>query len=148
MLSRYRLDEGIWIMLFDWGELKSNIFGDIDSEEKREAILEWLKDRKEFHVWFASINTASFAIFSLFGSEPGFETVSQIFLSIALMLFLLSILANLVILWSIPSWKIGIKLSSVKNASKMRWNLRITTWIGVISFLGGLTLGFVANTPV
>ncbi len=53
-------------MLFDWSEMKSGIFGDINNSEKREATVEWLKDRKEFHVWFASINTASFAIFSLF----------------------------------------------------------------------------------
>ena len=84
-------------MLFDWSEMKSGIFGDINNSEKREATVEWLKDRKEFHVWFASINTASFAIFSLFGNDPGFVTVSQQFLSVALMLFLVSILANLVI---------------------------------------------------
>ncbi|MBQ14979.1 MAG: hypothetical protein QGG67_18410 [Gammaproteobacteria bacterium] len=135
-------------MLFDWSEMKSGIFGDINNSEKREATVEWLKDRKEFHVWFASINTASFAIFSLFGNDPGFVTVSQQFLSVALMLFLVSILANLVILWSIPSWKIVIKLGSVSNASSMRWNFRITTWIGILCFLAGLTLGFIGNVPV
>ena len=135
-------------MLFDWAEFKSDVFGEINSPEKKKAIIEWLKDRKEFHVWFASINTASFAIFSLFGNDPGFETVSQVFLSVALMFFLLSILANLVILWSIPSWKIIFQLDALTNASRMRWNFRITTWIGVVSFLAGLTLGFIGNTPV
>ena len=134
-------------MHFDWAEFKSEAFGDIDSPEKKEAIIEWLHDRKDFHVWFASINTGGFAIFSVFGNDPGFESPSQVFLSIALMCFLLAILSNLVILWSIPSWKIVFRLGSLTNASGMRWNFRITTWIGVIGFLAGLTMGFVGNIP-
>ena len=136
-------------MLFDWAEYKSEVFGDIDlgNKDQVNAIVQWLDDRKDFHVWFASINTASFAIFTLFGSKPDFTSVSGIFLSVALMSFLLSILANLVILWSIPSWKITIKLGAVTNASKMRWNFRVTTWIGVLGFLVGLVLGFIGNTP-
>lgn len=73
--------------------------------------------------------------------------ISQKFLSVALISLLIAILSNLVILWSIPSWKIIIRTGAVRSASYMRWNFRITTWTGVICFLAGLTLGFVGNMP-
>jgi hypothetical protein len=134
-------------MVIGTGKQTKRAFGDIESDLQRKAIVEWLDDRRDFHKWFASIITASFVIFSVFGNDPGFETVSQIFLSIALMFLLVAILSNLVILWSIPSWKIIISIKECNNASYMRWNFRITTWIGLICFLTGLTLGFVGNMP-
>lgn len=117
------------------------------TELNREAIIEWLNDRRDFHKWFASITTGSFVFFTIFGSRPGFETVGQKFMSVSLIFLLVALLSNLVILWSIPSWKIMIRIKSITNASYMRWNFRLTTWTGIICFLTGLTLGFVGNMP-
>lgn len=94
------------------------------------------------------MNSAGFALFSLFGSEAGFENVEEVFITISLVLFLFSILGNLVILWSIPSWKIMITLREVTNCSRMRWDFRLTTWFAVVCFLAGLVTGFIGNIPI
>ena len=134
-------------MLITWESLRSKAFGDIDTEKKRQAILIWLGDRKEFHTWFASVITGSFAAFALFGERAGFGYIQQVWIMTALILFLFALLGNLVILWSIPSWKIMITLEEINNCSRMRWDFRLTTWFAIICFLAGLVLALVGNMP-
>jgi len=113
----------------------------------REAVLEWLRDRSHFHTWFTSLIIGSFVVLSVFGNRPGFDGIGPVFLSISLALLLVSILCNLVCVWSIPSWKYRVSTGILTNARGMRWELAITAWIGVASFVGGLTLGFIGNLP-
>ena len=134
-------------MIISWESLRSKAFGDMDSKEKRTAVILWLDDRKEFHKWFASVITGSFAAFTLFGEPAGFNYVRQVFIMTSLVLFLLALLGNLVILWAIPSWKIMIQLEEISNCSRMRWDFRITTWFSIICFLAGLVLAMAGNAP-
>lgn len=134
-------------MLISWESLRSKAFGDINTDKKRQAILTWLEDRWEFHKWFASIITGSFVAFALFGDAAGFSYLQQISIMTGHVLFLFSLLGNLVILWSIPSWKIMITLEEINNCSKMRWDFRLTTWFSIVCFLAGLVLAMAGNLP-
>jgi hypothetical protein len=113
----------------------------------RPHVVEWLRDRSAFHTWFSSLITGSFVVVTVFGSKPGFDTPSGVFLAIAVALLLLSLLANLVCVWSIPSWKFRVSTGQITNASTMRRELALTAWIGVVTFVAGLTLGFIGNMP-
>ena len=133
-------------MFIDLKNKGKRAFADID-DSNRDAIIEWLNDRKDFHTWFTSVITGSFIVLTVFGNTPWFENITQKILSTALIFLFISVLCILVTLWSIPSWKIMIKWGIVDNASFMRIDLRITTWIGMCCFLVGLTLGFIGNMP-
>ena len=127
-------------------EKRSQEIAEID-DSNREAVLEWLRDRSYFHTWFTSLIVGSFVLLTVFGSRPGFDRVGPVFLSISLVLLLVSILCNLVCVWSIPSWKYRVSTGIVTNAWGMRVELAIVAWIGVGGFVGGLTLGFIGNLP-
>ena len=117
------------------------------TDANRGFVVEWLRDRSAFHTWFASIVTGSFLLLTVFGNKPGFGTPGGVFLVIALCLLVLSLLTNLVCVWSIPSWKYRISTGLVSDAASMRRELAITAWIGVVSFIAGVTLAFVGNSP-
>ena len=135
-------------MIITSGRFDNQVFGEIKDDKHRQAIIEWLNDRRDFHKWFASLTTFCFAVYSLFGVQfSELNSVQQVFISISLVCLLVSVLANLAVLWSIPSWKIRIQVAELNNVSSMRWDFRITTWTGIVCFLAGLTLGFVSNMP-
>lgn len=127
-------------------EVRSLDFSHID-DTQRPYVVEWLRDRSAFHTWFSSLITGSFILLTLFGNKPGFTTPSGVVLSLSVGLLLLALLCNLVCVWSIPSWKFRVGAGILKNATAMRRELTITAWIGVISFVCGLTLAFVGNMP-
>lgn len=118
------------------------------TDQNRAAVLEWLKDRSHFHTWFTSLIVGSFVILTVFGNKPGFSDIGEIYLSVSLILLLMSVLCNLVCVWSIPSWKYRVSTGILSNAKGMRRELAITAWIGVISFISALTISFVGNLPV
>lgn len=113
----------------------------------RPFVVEWLKDRSAFHTWFSSLVTGSFVLITVFGNKPGFSQPSGVFLALSLALLVFSLLANLVCVWSIPSWKYRVNIGTVTDAGSMRRELAITAWLGVISFVAGITLAFIGNTP-
>lgn len=117
------------------------------NDTNREHVVEWLRDRSAFHSWFSSLVTGSFVIISVFGSKPSFSTPGGVLLSTAIALLILSLLANLVCVWSIPSWKYRVNTGALSNATAMRRELSITAWFGVIVFVSALTLGFIGNMP-
>ena len=116
-------------------------------DSNRQHVVEWLRDRSAFHSWFSSLVTGSFVVISVFGSKPGFSTPSGIVLSISVALLVLSLLANLVCVWSIPSWKYRVSTGALADATAMRRELAITAWFGVVTFVSALTLGFIGNMP-
>lgn len=116
-------------------------------DRTRAHVIEWLRDRSAFHAWFSSLVTGSFVVITVFGNRPGFDTPSGVFLAIAVALLLLSLLANLVCVWSIPSWKFRVGTGQLTDATAMRRELTLTAWIGVIAFVSGLTLGFIGSMP-
>ena len=118
------------------------------NDKNRDAIVEWLKDRNQFHTWFTSMIIGSFIVLTVFGNQPGYESIGSKVLSVALILLLFSILCNLVCVWSIPTWKFRVSTGEITDANSMRMELAITAWAGVISFISGLTLGFIGNIPV
>ena len=113
----------------------------------RPFVVEWLCDRSAFHSWFSSLVTGSFVVISVFGSKPGFSTPSGVMLTISIGLLVLSLLANLVCVWSIPSWKYRVNTGALKDATGMRRELSITAWVGVVAFISALTIGFIGNMP-
>lgn len=116
-------------------------------EDNRKLISDWLEDRSRFHVWFTSLIVGSFVITWVFGEQPGFDSPAQTLQSIAMLLLLLSLLSNLVGVWSIPGWKYRINAKLLDSARNMRLQLEILAWIGVISFVCALTLGFISKMP-
>jgi hypothetical protein len=117
------------------------------TEVNRPFVIEWLRDRSAFHTWFSSVITGSLVLVTVFGNKPGFTAPGGVFLVICLVLLVLSLLANLVCVWSIPSWKYRVSVGIVTNAAAMRRELAITAWIGVISFVSALTFAFIGNSP-
>lgn len=116
------------------------------TEQNRKYIVEWLSDRSSFHTWFSSLITGSFVVITVFGKRPDFDSPNGVILSIAFLLFLFSLLCNLVCVWSIPTWKYRVNTKILNNSLGMKRELAITAWIGVLSFVAGLTLGVIGNT--
>lgn len=110
-------------------------------------VIDWLDDRKDFHKWFTTLIIGSFVLLTIFGNKPGFGSIGPLFLSAALISMLLSLLCNLVCVWSIPGWKLKVRTGVTASSRELRRELGITAWIGVLSFVVGLTLGFIGNLP-
>ncbi len=117
------------------------------TDVNRQFVVEWLRDRSAFHTWFSSVVTGSFVLITVFGNKPSFTGPGGVFLVIALALLVLSLLANLVCVWSIPNCKYRVSVGIVSNSRRMQCELAITAWIGVVSFVAGLTFAFIGNTP-
>lgn len=118
----------------------------IITEDNRPFVVEWLRDRSAFHTWFSSLITGSFFVITFFWGKPDFSSPQGVFLAYAVLLFLFSLLCNLVCVWSIPTWKYRVSTGKIISGTAMRWELAITAWLGVISFIGGLTLGVIGNS--
>lgn len=119
----------------------------IVDDKIRPFVVEWLRDRSAFHIWFSSLITASFVVVTVFGNKPELTTPSGAFLAVAVALFLLALLANLVCVWSIPSWKFRVSTGALTDVTAMRRELMLTAWVGVVTFVCGLTLAFIGNLP-
>jgi hypothetical protein len=115
------------------------------TDENREPVAKWLEDRSALLTWFTSIITASLVLVTVFGRKPGFVTVEQVFLFAAVLFLFLAILLNLICVWQIPKWKFGVRTAQVSNGRRMMWDLEISSWVSLISFLIGLVLAIVGN---
>ena len=58
----------------------------------------------------------------------------------SLIAILLSVLCNLLCVWAIPTWKLGVATNVITNGKRMRLDLAATAWIGMFLFLTGLVL--------
>lgn len=128
-----------------------NIFKRFDQayeidKDNREQIIAWLEDKRDFHKWFTSLIVGSFVALTIFGKKPGLDDVSGLLLTSSLALLLFSILCNLVCVWSIPGWKLGVGTGRITNNFRMKIELDVPAWSAVICFVSGLTLGFLGNT--
>ena len=117
------------------------------NENNRDAVLDWLRDRSRFHTWLTTLILGSFIVLIVFGNRPGFDDIGAVSQTVSLVLLLISVLCNLVCVWSIPSWKYKVKTGSLKDARGMRLELAFIAWVGVISFICGLTLVFIGYLP-
>jgi hypothetical protein len=116
------------------------------NKDTPDAVIEWLKDRSSMLVWFTSIITGSLVVLTVFGKKPGFESIEEILLSISLLLMFVAILCNLICVWQIPKWKLGIRLGMVSDGRKMTLDLEITSWLSLTAFLAALVLAAVGNS--
>lgn len=116
-------------------------------EGNRSFVVEWLRDRSAFHTWFSSVITGTFVVLTVFGNKPGFSTPGGTVLAIAIALLVLALLANLVCVWSIPSWKFRVATGAITDGGAMRRELTWTAWSGVLAFVCGITLAFIGNMP-
>ena len=112
---------------------------DIASKDKA-SITEWLDDRKGFHKWFTTLIVGSFAAITIFGENPHLRDLSGEMLTISLGLMLFAILCNLVCVWSIPRWKLGVNTGKTGSNFRMKIELDISAWLGVICFVSGLNI--------
>jgi len=118
------------------------------TDENRASVIEWLNERKQFHIWFTSLILGCFVVLTIFGSKPSFNNLSESTLSISLILQLFSAICNMICIWSIPDWKFGVATNKINNTKRIRIELGILAWVGVISFVCGLTFGFVGNISI
>lgn len=109
-----------------------------------DAITSWLDDRAEFHKWFTTLIVSSFVASTLFGEKPHLENIAGEMLTLSLALMLFAMLCNLVAVWSIPRWKLGVKTGRTLNNFRMKIELDISAWLGVICFVCGLTISFLS----
>jgi|GEM_PF-5311379 len=113
--------------------------------QNRAAFLELLNDRSRFHIWLTSLITGSVVALTAFGVKPSTDTIHGIVAIGALGLLIVGILANLVCVWSIPSLKYEVSTGTVYRSAIMRWDLGVSAWLGVFSFVLGLMLAAVAT---
>lgn len=117
---------------------------DIASKDK-DHITVWLDDRKDFHKWFTSLIVGSFVAITIFGEKPHLNDISGQMLTTSLALMLFATLCNLVCVWSIPRWKLGVNTGRTVNNFRIKVELDISAWLGVICFVTGLTISFLGN---
>ena len=86
-------------------------------------------------------------LLAIFGNKPGFGSIGPVYLTISLVLMLFALPCNLVCVWSIPGRKLRVLTGLVTHSRELWLNLGITAWIGVVSFVADLTLGFIGNLP-
>jgi DMSO reductase anchor subunit len=108
------------------------------TEANREAVAKWLEDRTALLVWLTSVITGSLVLVTLFGKKLGFETPSQLFLSLGALLLFLSVLLNVVCVWQIPKWKYAVRTGQIRDARAMVWDLELSSWLSLTFFLAGL----------
>ena len=118
------------------------------TDANRPFVIEWLRDRSNFHSWFTSLVTGSFVVITVFGRKPNFFAPGELPIAIAVVMLLFSMLCNLVCVWSIPSWKYRISVGIISNSRVMRRELAIMAWLSVISFISGLTLAVIGASIV
>ena len=116
------------------------------NDRNAEAVIDWLKDRSSVLIWFTSIITGSIVLLTLFGNKPGFDGPGSTALFISLLLMFFSILCNLICVWQIPKWKFAVRTGRISNGRRMTLNIEITSWLGLVSFLGALVMGVLGNS--
>ena len=115
------------------------------AKEHKEYIATWLDDRKDFHKWFTTLIVGSFVAITIFGEKPHLDDLSGELLTLSLGLMLFATLCNLVCVWSIPRYKLGVNTGRTLNNFRMKVELDISAWLGVICFVAGLTISFLGN---
>lgn len=114
--------------------------------DNSEAIIDWLKDRSAVLIWFTSIITGSLMLLTLFGKKPGFNDPSGVALALSLACMFFAILCNLICVWQIPKWKLAVRTGLISNPRWMIWDIEMTSWLGLVSFLGALVMAGLGNS--
>lgn len=122
------------------------VLGPIEiTEANKETFVEFLEDRIKFHTWLSSLVTGSIVFLSTLGLRPNLEGYQGMGILIGFVSLTLSLITNLACLWTIPVFKLKIKTDIIRDTLAVRMDLGIASWIGVISFLGGLLIVSIAS---
>ena len=110
------------------------------TEDNKDAVVEWLEDRIRFHIWLTSIITGSIVFLAALAQDLSIQTheIQGIITLIAFGLLFLSIITNLISIWSIPTWKFKVKTGQLTQGTQMRIELGLISWMSVLLFLVGL----------
>jgi len=110
------------------------------TDDNRMAIVEWLEDRQKFHIWLTSIVSGTSVLLGSFGQPIESESLLGILKLIGLSLMMISILTNMVSIWSISNYKFNVKTGMVKEGSRLRFDIEIVTAFAAGSFFFGFVL--------
>jgi hypothetical protein len=113
------------------------------TDENRLAIIEWLEDRRKFHLWLTSIVSGASVFLVALGPPLESESVSGFLKLIGLSLMLLSILTNMVSIWSISNYKFSVKVGEVKEGVRLRLDIEMVTALASVSFFAGFVLAVI-----
>src|SRR5210317_1049292 len=80
------------------------------SDENCEAVILWLEDRSRFGTWLSSIVSGACVFLVALGAPLEIQSTPGIIKLIGLCFMLLSILTNIVSIWSISNYKLNIAL--------------------------------------
>jgi hypothetical protein len=116
------------------------IGGGAITDDNRPAIIEWLEDRQRFHIWLTSIVSGASVFLATLGQPLESESAAGILKLIGLGVMMVSILANMVSIWSISNYKFNVKTGMVKEGSRLRFDIEIVTALAAGTFLIGFTL--------
>lgn len=110
----------------------------------RDAFIELLNERSRFHTWLTSLITGSVVMLTAFGIKPSGATLHGQVAFASLIFMIIGVLANLVCVWNLPALKFEVITGTVYRGSVLRWDLGISAWIGMFSFVLGLILAVAA----
>ena len=113
------------------------------SDENRSAVIQWLEDRSKFSTWLTSIVSGACVFLVALGPSLEIESTQGVIKLVGLCLMLLSILTNIVSIWSISNYKLNISLGKVKEAPKLRLDIELVTLFSVGTFFIGFALATV-----
>lgn len=82
----------------------------------------------------------SIVFISTLGLQPTLDGYRGVGVLIGFLSLILSVVTNLACVWTIPVFKLKIKTDVIRDTLAVRIDLGIASWIGVISFLGGLLI--------
>ena len=114
--------------------------GGIITDDNRKAYVEWLEDRQRFHTWLTSIVTGAAIFLGTVGPPLDNTSASGVLRRIGLSVMMLSILANMVSIWSISNYKLNVKTRMVKEGSRLRLDIEIVAVLAAASFIIGFVL--------
>ena len=84
--------------------------------------------------------TGSIVSLSTLGLRPNLESYQGAGIRIGFASFILSLVTKRACVWTIPAFKLRINSDVIRDAFAVRIDIGIASWIGVISFLGGILI--------
>ena len=113
-------------------------FGSEVAPEAKAATLEWLNDRAKLHIWLTSVATGGIVFLATLGPPTSVDAAPGVVKVVGLGLMLVSVLVNIVCVWSLSNWKLNLSRNTVTDGARMRFDIELTSWMAMASFFLGL----------